>query len=90
MDAEGTPNYGSQWAAINAVAQKLGVDTAETVCKWVRRTEVDGGERAGQTTDELAELRLRAGERRAAPDQLDPQGGVGFLCAELDRPSPRS
>jgi hypothetical protein len=35
MVAEVTPNYDSQWAAINAVAQKLGVGTAETVRKWV-------------------------------------------------------
>jgi hypothetical protein len=31
MVAEVTPNYDSQWAAINAVAQKLGGGTAETV-----------------------------------------------------------
>jgi transposase len=31
MVAEMTPNYDSQWAAINAVVQKLGVGTAETV-----------------------------------------------------------
>ena len=36
MVAEVTPNYDSQWAAIGAVAQKLGVGTAETVRKWVR------------------------------------------------------
>ena len=35
--AEVTPNYDSQWAAINAVAEKLGVGTAETVRKWVRQ-----------------------------------------------------
>jgi transposase len=34
MVFEVTPNYDSQWAAINAVAQKLGVGTAETVRKW--------------------------------------------------------
>ena len=33
MVVEVTPNYDSQWAAINAVAQKLGVGTAETVRK---------------------------------------------------------
>jgi transposase len=37
MVAEVTPNYDSQWAAIGAVAQKLGVGTAETVRKWVRQ-----------------------------------------------------
>ena len=47
MVAEVTPNYDSQWAAINAVAQKLGVGTAETVRKWVRQAEVDAGQRPG-------------------------------------------
>src|SRR6476660_9278144 len=60
MVAEVTPNYDSQWAAINAVAQKLGVGTAETVRKWVRQAEVDTGQRPGTTSDESAELkRLR-------------------------------
>src|SRR5919112_2608254 len=57
MVAEVTPNYDSQWAAINAVAQKLGVGTAETVRKWVRQAEVDGGQRPGTATDESAELK---------------------------------
>jgi len=43
MVAEVTPDYGSQWAAITAVAQKLGIGTAETLRKWVRRAEVVGG-----------------------------------------------
>ena len=37
MVAEVTPDYRSQWAAITAVAQKLGIGTAETLRKWVRR-----------------------------------------------------
>jgi len=47
MVFEVTPNYDSQWAAINAVAQKLGVGTAETVRKWVRQAEVDAGNARG-------------------------------------------
>ena len=39
MVFEVTPNYDSQWAAIGAVMQKLGVGTAETVRKWVRQAE---------------------------------------------------
>ena len=31
------PNYESEWDAIGAVAQKLGIGTAETLRKWVRR-----------------------------------------------------
>ena len=60
MVVEVTPNYDSQWAAINAVAQKLGIGTAETVRKWVRQAETDAGQRPGTTSEESAELkRLR-------------------------------
>ncbi len=57
MVAEVSPKYDSQWAAIGAVAQKLGVSTAETVRKWVRQAEVDAGERPGTTSEESAELK---------------------------------
>jgi transposase len=60
MVAEVRLNYESDWAAITAVAQKLGIGTAETLRKWVRQAQVDGGQRAGVSTDESAELkRLR-------------------------------
>jgi transposase len=69
MVAEVRPNYESDWAAITAVAQKLGIGTAETLRKWVRKAQVDTGQRAGVSTDESAELkRLRrenAEQRRA-------------------------
>lgn len=42
--AEATPQHESQWAAIESVAAKIGA-SAETVRKWVRRAEVDAGER---------------------------------------------
>jgi transposase len=60
MVAEVRPSYRSQWAAITAVAQKLGIGTAETLRSWVRQSEVDGGQRSGVTSDQAAELaRLR-------------------------------
>jgi transposase len=91
MVAEVTPNHDSQWAAINAVAQKLGVGTAETVRKWVRQAEVDAGHRPGTTREESAELkRLRRenAELRRANEIL--KAASAFFAAELDRPSPRS
>ena len=33
----------SEWAAMGEVAELLGVGTAETVRKWVRQDEIDGG-----------------------------------------------
>jgi transposase len=61
MVAEVRPNYESDWAAITAVAARLGVGTAETLRKWVRQAQVDAGRRPGVTTEESVELRrLRA------------------------------
>ena len=47
MVAEVNQSYDSQWAAIGAVAQKLGIGSTETVGKWVRQAEVDTGQRSG-------------------------------------------
>jgi transposase len=91
MVAEVRPNYESDWAAITAVAQKLGIGTAETLRKWVRQAQVDTGQRAGVSTDESAELkRLRRenAELRRANEIL--KSASAFFAAELDRPQQRS
>jgi transposase len=91
MVAEVRPNYDSEHAAIGAVAQKLGIGTAETLRKWVRQAQVDTGQRAGVSTDESAELkRLRRenAELRRANEIL--KSASAFFAAELDRPQQRS
>ena len=91
MVAEIRPNYETEWAAIGAVAAKLGVGSSETVRKWVRQAEVDGGQRPGVTTEEPAEVRrLRAEvkELRRANEIL--KAASAFFAAELDRPLTRS
>ena len=47
MVAEVRPNYESEFAAITAVASKLGIGTPETLRKWVRRAQIDAGAAAG-------------------------------------------
>ncbi|MFC7041391.1 transposase, partial [Nonomuraea rubra] len=60
MVAEVRPDYPTEWAAINAVATKLGIGTAETLRTWVRQAQIDEGSRPGRSTEESAELkRLR-------------------------------
>lgn len=91
MVAEVRPNYESDWAAITAVASRLGIGTAETVRSWVRRAEVDAGRRVGVTSEESAELkRLRRenAELRRANEIL--KAASVFFAAELDRPTTRS
>ncbi len=61
MVAEIRPNYPTEWAAMKAVAAKLGIGTAETVHTWVRRAQIDTGQRPGTTMAEAEEIkRLRA------------------------------
>ncbi|MET8566282.1 IS3 family transposase [Streptomyces flaveolus] len=57
MVAEVRPEYDTEWAAMKAVAQKLGIGTTETLRKWVRQDQVDAGARPGVTTEESAELK---------------------------------
>jgi transposase len=87
MVLEHQHEYGSQWEVISSVAEKLG-PTPETVRKWVRRAEVDGGVRAGLTTDERERMKLLEKENRElrrANDIL--KAASAFFGAELDRQS---
>jgi len=87
MVAEVRPEYPSDWPAICAVAERLGIGSAETLRKWVRQAEVNAGTRPGVTGEESVELRkLRAEvkELRRANEIL--KAASSFFAAELDRP----
>lgn len=91
MVAEVRPNYDSDYAAITAVAKKLGIGTAETLRKWVRQAQVDTGARPGVSSEESAEikrLRREVAELRRANEIL--KAASVFFAAELDRPQTRS
>ena len=47
--------YPSRWAAMKAIAGRLGM-TAETLRQWVRRSEVDAGQAPGLPTESAEEL----------------------------------
>jgi transposase len=85
MVFEHQDEYDSQWAAICSIASKLGM-TAETLRKWVRRAEIDEGQRPGLTTSErehLKELERENKELRRANEIL--KAAAAFFGAELDR-----
>ncbi len=74
---------------IESVAGKIGA-SPETVSKWVRRAEVDAGERPGLTGEEHAEvkrLKREVAELRRANEIL--KAAAAFFGAELDRPRQR-
>ena len=91
MVAEVRPGYPSDWPAIVAVAQRLGIGSAETLRKWYRQAEVDGGRRPGVTSEESAEIRRlkrENAELRRANEIL--KVASAFFAAELDRPQTHS
>ena len=62
------------------MAGKLGVGAPETVRTWVRRAEVDAGNRPGVTTaeaEEMKRLKRENAELRRANEIL--RGRLGFL-----------
>jgi len=78
--------YGSQWEAICSIAGKIGC-SAETLRKWVRRTEIDSGGRSGLTTEErgrMKDLEQEVRELRRANEILR-KASAYFAQAELDR-----
>ena len=89
MVLEHQQDYESQWEAICSVAEKLG-PTAETVRKWVRRAEIDGGVRAGMTSAEserIRQLERENRELRRANEIL--KAASAFFARELDPQPPR-
>ncbi len=77
-------DYGSEWAAMQSIAAKIGC-TAETLRSWVRR--VDTGRRSGVTSEEQArvkELERENRELRRANEILR-KASAYFAQAELDR-----
>jgi transposase len=88
--AEHRNEYETEYAAIKSVAAKLGITTPETLRKWIRRAEVDGGQRPGVSSEESAEIRRlkrENAELRRANEIL--KAASAFFAAELDRPQQR-
>ena len=78
--------YPSLWAAVESIAPKIGC-VPQTLLEWVKRAEIDAGERPGTTTAEaqrLKELERENKELRRANDILRTASAF-FAQAELDR-----
>ncbi len=78
--------YRSLWAAVESIAPKIGC-VPQTLLEWVKRAEIDTGERPGTTTAEaqrMKDLERENKELRRANDILRTASAF-FAQAELDR-----
>src|SRR2546427_8317815 len=89
MVIEQRQEYPSEWAAVSSITGKFGM-TGETLRQWLRRAEVDSGQRQGLTSEERE--RMRALERenrelRRANEIL--KAASAFFARELDPRLPK-
>jgi transposase len=85
---EHVQDYESEWAAITAVAGRLGM-TTETLRRWVRQAEVDAGKTDGVTSQmarENRELKRKNAELERTIEIL--KAATSFFARESD-PRPR-
>ena len=86
MVQEHNAEYPSLWAAAQSIAPKIGC-TAETLLEWLKRAQIDAGQRPGVTTADaqrIKELERENKELRRANDILKTASAF-FAQAELDR-----
>ncbi len=86
MVLEHQGEHASRWAAVCSIAAKIGC-TAQSLNEWVKKSEVDSGQRAGVPTevaDRLKALERENRELRQANEILR-KASAYFAQAELDR-----
>jgi transposase len=86
MVQEHRGEYPSLWAAVESIAPKIGC-VPQTLLDWVKRQEVDSGQREGVTTTEaqrVKDLEREVKELRRANEILK-LASAFFAQAELDR-----
>ena len=86
LDHEG--EHASRWAAVTSIAVKIGC-TPQTLHDWVKKAEVDSGQRAGVPTDMTEKLRALERENRELrqANEILRKASAYFATAELDRRS---
>ena len=86
MVLEHLNDYPSEWAAIEAIAPKIGC-AAQTLHGWIRRQQTDAGQRPGQTSEERERIKALERENRELrkANEILRLASAYFAQAELDR-----
>ncbi len=76
--------YASEWAAMRAIAERLGM-SPETLRNWVRQAEIDDGRKAGVSTAERQELRELRKKNRELEQTIEIlKAATSFFVRESD------
>ena len=80
--------HGSRWQAIASVAAKIGCSDT-TLNSWVKKAEVDSGQRAGIPSDMAEKMKALERENREVrqANEILRKASAYFAMAELDRRS---
>ena len=84
LDNQGQPE--SRWAAIMSISAKIGC-APQTLNEWVKKAEVDRGDRAGVTTGMADRPRALERENRELKqaNEIPREASAYFAQAEFDR-----
>lgn len=88
LDHEG--QHKSRWSTIMSISSKIGC-TPQTLNEWVKKTEVDSGQRSGVTTEMAEKMKALERENRELKqaNEILRKASAYFAQAELDRPFKR-
>src|SRR6195952_157227 len=81
-------DHPSRWAAVTSIAAKIGC-TPQTLHDWVKKAEVDSGQRAGVPTDMVDKLKALERESRELrqANEILRKASAYFAMGELDPPA---
>ena len=86
----GAGQHESRWAAIVSISSKIGC-VPQTLNEWVKKVEVDSGQRGGITTEQAEKMKAVEREVRELKqaNEILRKASAYFAQAELDRPLKR-
>jgi transposase-like protein len=88
LDNQG--QHDSRWSAILSISAKIGC-APQTLNEWVKKVEVDTGQRSGVTTEMTEKMKALERENRELKqaNEILRKASAYFAQAELDRPFKR-
>ena len=88
MVLDNAGQHGSRWQAVVSIAAKIGC-SANTLHEWVKKAEVDSGQRAGIASDMAERMKALERENRELrqANEILRKASAYFAMAELDRRS---